>query len=199
MYVSSQCGMQAEREKSRNLCRGSREQPKASLGGLLEQGLEHYPRPNSIHSAHLLLKRLPTGWWYPGNICTHYNRKKASFPHKKLIETLINIIKKKSKEMIVDLQRSGQCDHPSLDIKRGGSGVRLQLSVPEPDSDRGSILGHQHSLCHQKKPNDDSSTSGSWGEKKLPQKLLVNFYHCAAGSALTYCVSARCSSCTKAE
>lgn len=54
--------------------------------------------------------------------------------------------------MIVDLRRSGQCHHPSLDMKVGGSGVCLQLSVPEPDSDRGSILGHQHSLCRQKKP-----------------------------------------------
>lgn len=88
MSVSSQCGMQAERGKSRNLCRGSWKQPKASLGRLSE----HYPKPNSIHPAHLLLKRLPSGWWYRGNICTHYKiEKEPFFPHKKLIETLINI------------------------------------------------------------------------------------------------------------
>lgn len=101
--------------------------------------------------------------------------------------------------MIVDFWKSGQCNYSSLYMKGEDSGVCLQLSVPEPDSDRGSILGHQHSLCHQKKPNNDSSTLGSRGEKNLPQKLLGNFYQCAAGSVLTYRVSARRSSCTKAE
>ena len=33
----------------------------------------------------------------------------------------------------------------------------------------------------------------------LPRALLVNFYHCAVESVLTYCVSVWFSSCTKAE
>ncbi len=59
-----------------------------------------------------------------------------------------------------------------------------------------TVLEHQHRFvkAHQRlfyllKPK----------QANLPQKLLVNFYHCAINSVLTYCVSVWFTSCTEAE
>ena len=104
---------------------------------------------------------------------------------------------KKTREIIVDFRKS-QPDHSPLlinnqAVERVSEFKFLGLSVSETlswSSNTASVIGKaQQRLYFLRKLK----------EAALPTALLVNFYHCAVESVLTYCVSVWFSSCTKAE
>lgn len=105
---------------------------------------------------------------------------------------------KKTKEVIVDFRIKGQLNHIALfigsdKVQRVPSFKFLGLTVTEDLSwgiNTTSAVGkaQQHLFYLWK-----------LSRAKLPKQLLVNFYHCAIESVLTYGLLVWFSSCTKAE
>ena len=104
---------------------------------------------------------------------------------------------KKTREIIVDFRRSKSNHLPLLinneevqrvtEFKFLGVWVNDDLSW---NSNTTSVIGKaQQRLYYLRKLKQEG----------LPNNLLVNFYHCAVESVLTYCATVWFCSCTKAE
>lgn len=104
---------------------------------------------------------------------------------------------KKTREIITDFRRNRPAHAPLLinseAVERVSEFKFLGLRVSEElswSSNTTSVLGKaQQRLYFLRKLKREG----------LPKNLLINFYHCAVESVLTYCMSVWFSSCTKAE
>ena len=104
----------------------------------------------------------------------------------------------KTKEMIIDFRRTGCLSHSPLligkeEVERVSSfkflGVTVADNLSWTTNTTSAVKKAQQRLFYLRKLK--------WA--KLPQQLMVNFYHCAVESVLTYGLLVWFSSCTRAE
>ncbi len=105
---------------------------------------------------------------------------------------------KKTKEIIGDFRKLGQHNHPPLytngeEVERVSSFKFLDLTATE------KLSWGPHMASVIRKGQQRLFYLRKLKRAKLPQRLLVNFYHCAISSVLTCSVLVWFSSCTKAE
>lgn len=104
----------------------------------------------------------------------------------------------KTKEMMVDFRKADLNNHPPLYIRgeaveRASSIKFLGVTLTEEltwSNNTASVVGKAHQRLNYLR---------KMRRVNLPQRLLINFYHCVVESVLTYCVSAWYFHCTKAE